>query len=1364
MVQDPQGYLWLGTRNGLCRFDGYRFQVYHNNQEGNNRLPHSNLIRHLYQNPNGLLWIRFFGEVYSCYDTNQGRFVDYSPNGKDPRKLRECTILKNGETWLWRNGTGALRVVYQDGKVNSLMFTEEAGLLGSNSVHFITQDSGGHVWVGTSKGLTLVDRKGGKIIMGDKNILSEITIGKVLYFIETNGSVYQTTGDGRITQCFDAPAHGITLNDMREVVRAGHSILILTRGDTYEYDTRQHTLTRSEILQAPDGYIYVDNLGNYSVFDLDGYMHYFDADGNKTTLKVFEHSIQRESYGLAKVSNDGKGRLWISTQGNGLFIYDMKNRDVQHFKNIDDSRNTTTGSNIINHLLDHNGNLWVTIDNQGVERVSIVGEDLERIIPANSFSKSRASEMLTLSREPDGSFLTSNHAHEVLRVSRTDNGWQSEVLFDVGDDNCRSTLHAADGTIWAGTDYHGLRIGDRWYRHQKDDDQSLGGDHVLHLYQDKKARVWVSCASGGLDLAVPSEKGYTFRHFFDRNGLGRKIITIYECPHGDFFAGTDRGIIRFRPDELLADSSRYTTYFDTNEDNWFDIHNIQELPDGRIVYASTGAGIYVSDSRNHASLSTFRHYTIADGLPDMTCASMCVDTDGMLWIGTQWGLARFNPQTGAINRYHLSANTLGNVFAYGYGQLLESGHLLFTTGHGLLDFNPKTVVQQKQHMPKPRVSNIFIGGVPIYELMIEDQTFNKETPIRLNHNQNTLAFHVSCFDYGNESTTEYSFLLEGVDKDWSMPSTQNTVSYSNLSPGDYTLRIRSRNTEYGNEFSESSFTFTITPPFWATWWAYLIYIIVGLLIFWVIFHSLWSQYKLRRQLELEKRMTEFKSEFFMNISHELRTPLMLIQGSSERLRTLGLVQGEAKQPVKNLQQSVNRLLRLISQLLTFNKLQNDRLHLRLQPTDIVKLAREITLSFNDSAAMRNITLTFMPTVASCEIPLDRDMFDKMLYNLLSNALKYTPDGGNITVNSRLDDSRFTISVTDTGIGIKPEQKAELFKRFARSTVAVDSIGIGLNLAYQLARAHHGELSHADNPGGGSIFTVTLPVDDTPYSTDDWATEVVNEEKENSKDVEYEFAEMPAVPLNDRRVVIAEDDNDVRQYLARELGRYFTVVAMSDGQAALDEIRREKPELIVSDLVMPRMDGIELLRRVRQDDDLFDIPFILLTAMDDARHQMQGIKSGADSYIPKPVSVELLATRCMKLLEQYDRLKKAFSKEELTPQQNPIIASDQDKKFRQILDAKIEARLSDPRLNIDELGESMNYRHSQFFTRVKEVTGMPPGEYIRRIKMDRAALMLQDETITISEVAYQLGFSDPLYFGRCFKQHYGMTPSQYRKGS
>ena len=1361
IVQDPKGFLWLGTRNGLCRFDGYEFRTYQSDRGKNTRLPHSNLVRQLFQNPNGLLWIRFYSEVFGCFDTNQGRFVSYTRDGKDPSNLKECTILPNGDSWLWRNGTGALRVVYRNGQAESLMFSQEDGQLKSDNVHFIAEDSGHHVWIATSKGMVLVEGNSGRLFFEGKNFVHYVEIDGRLLVLTSDGSIYQAMGNGQLSLSYDATAH--PLKDIRDAVRMGKRMLIVTKGDTYEYDCEQNTMQRSETLQAPNAYTYIDNQGMKSIISLDGYLYYFDQAGEMTKLKVFPGSIQRESYGQAKVANDGNGHLWITTQGNGLFIYNLKNKTLQHFTDNTIADNGLGINNITNHLLDQNGNLWMALDNQGIARATIVGKDQQRLVPEGAYQQPRASEMLTLSRQKDGQLLTSNHNHDVFLVRNEDENWEMEPLLNVGDDYCRAILRADDGTLWAGTDYHGLNIGGQWFRHSNSNTQSLANDHVTDLYQDRKGRVWVACAGGGLDLAEPSADGWRFRHFFDRNGLQRKVLSIYECRHGQMFIGTDQGIINFDPDQLTADSSRYVTHLDNNPDNWFDVHCIVELPDGRIAYSSTGAGIYISKGRQHSSMGEFRHYTTADGLPDMTCCSMALDSSDMLWIGTQCGLARMNLKTGAINSYNLSSDLHGNVYANGEGLLMDNGSMVFATANGLLNFNPMSLSQKQVSNITPALSDIFWGGKPLTESLEEGQVFDMQTKPRLKHYQNALTFLITCFNYGYESTTEYSFLLEGEDKEWTSYSTQNHVTYSNLSPGNYTLRVRCRNTELSSTYGETTYQFTIEPPFWATWWAYLIYIILGLLLFWGIAHSLWTQYKLRRKLELERRMTEFKSEFFMNISHELRTPLMLIQGSAERLRSQKMIAGEAKQPLANMQSSVNRLLRLTSQLLTFNKLQNDRLHLRLQQTDIVRLARDITQSFSDIASTRRMALNFSTTTASCEMPLDRDMFDKMLYNLLSNAFKYTPDGGEINVRLKTDEGRQQIAVEDSGIGIKPEQKEELFSRFARSTVAVDSIGIGLNLAYQLARLHHGTLTHQDHEGGGSIFIITLPKDDSSYQADDWATEVEQDTADDSKTEGEAYMEMPALPLNDRRIVLVEDDVDVRQFLTRELGRYFEVTACNDGEAALEMIRREKPDLIVSDVVMPRMDGIELLKNIRQDDNLFDIPFILLTAMDDAKRRMQGVKSGADSYLPKPVSISLLTTRCLKLLEHHERLKQSFSKEALSPQQPPIIATDQDKKFRQILDAKIEARLSDPKLSIDDLGESMNFRHSQFFSRVKEVTGMSPGEYIRRIKMERAAQILSDETVTISETAYQLGFSDPLYFGRCFKQHYGITPSQYRKG-
>ena len=1364
IVQDPQGYLWLGTRNGLSRFDGYTFQTYRNDRGGITRLPHSNQIRELYQNPNGLLWIRFYGEVFGCFDTNRGYFISYTADGKDPRQLRECTILPNGDTWLWRNGNGALRVVYKDGKAESQMFSKADGQLEADNVHFIAEDAGHHVWIATSKGLTLVKGTTGETFFKGKSFIDHVQTGQTLYLIATDGNVYQADGKGEVKLCYDAREHGMTLSNIRGVARMGQKILIITKDDTYEYDTQAASMQRSTTLQAPNAYVYPDNMGDYSVIDLDGYLSYIDRQGHVTRIRIFKKSIQRESYGQAKVANDGKDHLWITTQGNGLFIYNLKTKALQHFTTGGNPDNTISTNNLSNHLLDHQGNLWILLDNQGIARASIVGTNQLRIVPDNAEEQPRASEMLTLCRQADGTILTTNYDHQVLQADKADGEWSLQPLLNVGDDFSRAVCRMSDGSLWAGTDYHGLNVGGRWYVHKNDDPSSLASDHVTDIVQDTKGHIWVACASGGLDLAEPTADGYRFRHFFDKDGLKCKVLSVYECPHGQLFVGTDKGIVSFDPDELLEDSSRYETHFDSNPDNWFDVHSVLELPDGRIAYASTGAGLYISEGRHQQDQFSFRHYTTADGLPDMTCASMALDGGGMLWIGTQQGLARMNLSNGVINRFNLSATLHGNVYANGNGLLLDDGRLVFATSYGLIDFCPDTYRQQQTARLQPVISNIAIGGIPLHEALDEDQQLDWQQPLRLKHDQNTLTFLVTCFNYGAEATTEYAFKLDGVDKEWSHTTPQNFVTYSNLRHGTYTLHVRCRNTELSNAFGETTYTFTITPPFWATWWAYLIYIIIGVLIFGTIAHSLWSQYKLRRRLELERRMTEFKSEFFMNISHELRTPLMLIQGSAERMRSLKTLPGDAKQPMANMQSSVNRLLRLTNQLLTFNKLQNDRMHLRLRQSDIVRLSRDITLSFKDLAETRRMQLNFFTSVASYDMPLDRDSYDKILYNLLSNAFKYTPDGGEVAVRLSVQDNKVVIAVEDTGIGIKAEQRQELFSRFARSTVAVDSIGIGLNLSYQLARLHHGDLTHQDHEGGGSIFTVTLPAGDSSYQPEDWATDVEQETAEDASPNGETYIEMPSLPLNDRKVALVEDDIDVRQYLSRELGRYFQVTAYADGEEALSGIRQLKPDLIVSDVVMPRMDGIELLKSVRQDDDLFDIPFILLTALDDARRQMQGVKSGADSYLPKPISIQLLTTRCIKLLEHYERLKQAFSKETLSPQQSPIIATDQDKKFRQILDAKIEAHLSDAKLNIDELGESMNYRHSHFFARVKEVTGMSPGEYIRRIKMERAAQILADETVTISEAAYQLGFSDPLYFGRCFKQHYGMTPSQYRKGN
>lgn len=1343
MVQDPKGYMWIATHNGLCRFDGYTFQTFSHEVHGEYYLPHSNVIRGLDIDKNGLLWIRFYGDVYSCYDTNKNKFIRYTEDGKDPYGYNNMTSISNGDTWLWRRGRGALRVRSKYGQLTSKRFRTEDKSLLSNWIYFIAEDTYGRIWIANSEGLELVIGERTHTIIPSKEILSYAIVNNTFYCIDSTGGLYKISEKGQVTQI----NHNAPLSGIRSMTEMGQKILILTEGTSWEYDTRNNTMLPSLTVQSPGGYI--TNTNRHAIVDLNGDFHYIDNHGKVTSVAAFPYNILHERYGQAKAVKDSQGRIWISTQGNGFFI--CEGNTVTHHTEI-------PTLNIFNILLDAQGNIWLALDNAGLTRVTPMQGEAHRITIEGS-NRERMNDMLALYHQPGGAMLTSNHHHQVFTIDTLQGSLN--LFSEVGDDNARSLLLAHDGTLWVGTDYNGLRIGDKWYKRDRKDSKTLSNNHITHLLEDRKHRVWVACASGGLDLAVKTGNEYTFRHFFGRGGMERKIISLYERRNGDFVVGTDRGVIFFNPDELLVDSSRYETCFDDDVDNWFDVHAIAELRDGRIAYATSGSGLYITEdpvTPHHQSLKT-RHFTTADGLPDPSCTSMVVDKQGYLWIGTKGGLTRLNPTTGTFNRFYPSPVRKGNDFSWSNVISMNDGKLVFATGDGLLVFYPEKLVKVKSSIRKPIISNMYIDYAP-WNGVIE---MNNQEPIHLNHDQNTLTFSATCLDYGSESTIEYSFFLEGHEDKWTPLSGHNIVSYPALPTGSYTLHVKSRNTRGSNDFYETTFSFVIDPPVWGTWWAITLYWVVGLGIIYVILHSLLAQYSLKRSIEMEHRLTNLKSDFFMNISHELRTPLMLIQGSIERLQSLKLIGGDAKQPIKNMQSSTDRLLRLTNQLLTFNKLQNDKLHLHLQHTDVVSFTRNIVQTFSDTASTRRINITFVPQVNIIEIPVDRDILDKILYNLVSNALKFTPDGGYVDVRVKKEHGTVAIAVTDSGVGITEEQKKDLFNRFTHSPYAVDSIGIGLNLSYRLSHLHHGDLIQDDNPDGGCIFTVILPDTDSCYAPEDWATELDHHDTEMPAiEADEQFMEMSSVPLNDRRIVLAEDDPDVRDYLKRELGRFFDVVAMQDGMDALEEIKREKPNLIVSDILMPRMDGIELLKRVRQDDDLFDIPFILLTAIDDAKKEIQGAKYGADSYLPKPVSVHLLTTRCMKLLEQYERLKQTYAQETLTPQQPPIIATDMDRKFREILDAKIEARLSDPSLNVEDLGASMNFRHSQFFARVKEVTGMAPGEYIKQIKMKRATELLADETMNISDVAFRLGFSDPLYFGRCFKQHYGMTPSQYRK--
>ena len=530
---------------------------------------------------------------------------------------------------------------------------------------------------------------------------------------------------------------------------------------------------------------------------------------------------------------------------------------------------------------------------------------------------------------------------------------------------------------------------------------------------------------------------------------------------------------------------------------------------------------------------------------------------------------------------------------------------------------------------------------------------------------------------------------------------------------------------------------------------------------------------LRNRINVEKQLTEYKLVFFTNISHEFRTPLTLIQGALEKIQRVTDIPRELIYPLKTMDKSTQRMLRLINQLLEFRKMQNNKLALSLEETDVISFLYEIFLSFGDVAEQKNMNFRFLPSVPSYKMFIDKGNLDKVTYNLLSNAFKYTPSNGTIILSVNVDEGKQTlqIQVSDTGVGIPKEKQNELFKRFMQSNFSGDSIGVGLHLSHELVQVHKGTIEYKDNEGGGSVFTVCIPTDKTVYSEKDFLVPgnvLLKEADGHAHHLLQLSEELPdseklAVPLNKRKVLIIEDDNDIREFLKEEIGAYFEVEVAADGTSGFEKARTYDADLIICDVLMPGMTGFEVTKKLKSDFDTSHIPIILLTALTSPDKHLEGLEAGADVYVAKPFSFKLLLAQVFRLIEQCEKLRKKFSSEPGVVRP-ALCNTDRDKEFADQLVAVVEKIYSQYNISIDEFAQMMGMGRTVFYKKLRGVTGYSPNEYLRVVRMKKAAeLFLTERDLTVAEVSYKVGINDPLYFSKCFKAQFGVSPSAYQKG-
>lgn len=1373
IYQDSKGFIWMGTLNGLSRYDGSSFVTYRP-ERGDKLSLADHRIWDLEEDPHGFLWIFTIADLVSCYDLTQECFVDFTGTGDYEQRYSHRLTDHDGNIWLWHKGNGCRKVSYKDGKFSSTIFKKELKNLPSDHVSYVYEDASHRIWIGTNQGVALVEEEQSRTIIADHNAARIEEDGDTLYFLSWDGkiAIKQPNAEGA-TLC--QLGSGRSTVNLYGAMRLQQEWVIFTDLGSHLFDFSTHQVSRYAALPIKQAQVQSDNRGNFWLYNQTGRVWYVNAQTH--AIKSFQlmppekvKYIDQERYHIV---HDSRDIIWISTYGNGLFAYDLKSDELQHFEsNID--RFNHIPSNFLQYIMeDRSGGIWVSSEYTGISHITVLNEGAKRIFPEDEKRSDRSNAVRMIKRTKDGKIWLGTRRGGLYTYDAELGGLERSQHFD---SNIYAMEEGADGSLWLGSRGSGLNIDGEWYKYRAGDSLSIGNNNIFSLYRDSKDRMWVGTFGGGLSLAIPEKGTYRFRRFLNDSYGQRQIRVIEEDRNGWLWIGTSAGVHLCHPDSILRDPNNYQVFsFGNGKLRSNEIKCIYQDSKGRIWIGTSGKGFSMCAPDGNYDNLRFTHIDSSDGLPNDMVQSIIEDEEGYLWIATEYGISRFNPDTHTFKNFFFSASALGNVYSENCGGVSHEGKLLFGTNHGMVVISPDQITGKEVTLPQVSFTGLRINGITIHPDDVDsplDKSLIYTDELKLKYFQNSFVIDFSIFDYSATNSTKYTYRLENYDKAWSIPSSLNFAAYKNLVPGSYKLRVKACNSVGVWNEEEATLMIVIRPPFWKTTWAFLLYALLTCALLYLAFRLVQKFNTLRNRIQIEKQLTEYKLVFFTNISHEFRTPLTLIQGALEKIQCRGKVPKEMGDSLKVMEKSTQRLLRLINQLLEFRKMQNNKLALSLEETDVMAFLYEIFLSFNDAAESQQMDFRFLPSVASYKMFIDKGYLDKITYNLLSNAFKYTPNGGRVFFSVKVDEEarQLIITVADSGVGIPKAKQNELFKRFMQSSFSGSSVGVGLHLTHELVNVHKGSITFRENEGGGSIFTVTLPTDTSLYEENDFLiphNALLREEQTSATSTEesaeeLQLPELPTTPLNKRKVLIIEDDNDVRAFLQEEIGQYFEVVAEADGPSGLERARQYDADLIICDVLMPGMTGFEVTRRLKNDFDTSHIPIILLTAMSSPESHLNGVESGADAFITKPFSLKLLMARIFKLIEQREKLREKFSNDPsmIRP---AICTSEKDKEFADKLQRIMEQQIGNAEFTIDEFASMMGLGRTVFYRKTRGVTGYAPNEYIRIVRMKKAAELLSENRYKVAEVSYQVGINDPFYFSKCFKKQFGVSPSAYVRG-
>lgn len=1416
-LKDRDGFIWFGTWYGLCCFDGVKFKTF-NKQEYNSDVP-PRKIQRIVEDKNGYIWVKtidrklyIFNKVTESFHAVYDDMKNYSEN---IQVIKLQSTAEGDILLLTKDKNLLLASVDGQGQVDIKILFDSRDEINKHDYrlkHHVLCETEEYIsWVGTDykvatvrKGEELASRPADFItnkIKSENQFTSFFEDGKKVWVGEDSGVFYSIDAKtGMVNRYVLSDIKGAISNLM--VTPAGCVYLSVAGQGTYEYDLTDRKLQKlnTEMNDAQVSYAFIDQYDKIWFHENEKALIYYDPLNR--TSKRFPFTMSGKITTLYAEDAGERGLFFLSPAGEA-WVFDRENLTMLSINEMKQVANDKAGQQFYHLFLDGDGVLWLSSAVEGVYCINFPKKqfNLNSLLPSPTVAKENNTQGIrALFQAKNGDIWVGTRWKEVYRM---DKSGEIKHVFASGNEMIGTVYHVMEddkGNLWFSTKGDGLvkavpdakaPQGFRFVRYMHDAavPSSISGNDVYFTYQDSRKRIWVGSLDGGLNLLCEEDGVITFKNKYNgfKNypsyGLYMEVRNMIEDNEGRMWVGTMDGLMSFKSDFAEVEQITFETYRGENRVSYADsdVYALYKDELSQIWVCVFGGGLskmIAYDEQTHRP--SFKSYGLEDGLNNDVVMSIVEDDNGNLWFATEKGLSCFDKATGQVRNYDKYDGFPGLEMEENTALKTMDGELWLGCKQGILSFSPDKLETQRFDY------STFIVGCQISNRDIRsftdqpiiDTSITYADRIVLNHNQSMFTLEFAALNYNNQNRVSYKYILEGYEKEWHYNGKNRIASYTNVPPGEYVFKVQTLDEANPGLESFRELTVIILPPWWASWWAYIIYMIVAIALLVIAIKLSLFMIKVKNDVYIEQKLSELKIKFFTNISHELRTPLTLIQGPIQELKEKENLSPKGMQYVELMEKNTTQMLQLVNQILDFRKIQNGKMRLHVSLFNLNDMVSSFEKEFRVMAEENEVSFTFQLPGEDIKVWADKEKLGIVVRNIISNAFKFTPSGGSIYVTMGMseDGEHCYVRVEDSGVGIPQSKLAEIFDRFSQAENArsayYQGTGIGLALSKEIIGLHHGEI-YAESPEGkGAIFVIELQLGKEHYKAgevdfymgEDAASAPVAElaaaDAEEDEAAEKEQAIDSSLPT----LLIVEDNKDLCNMLKLQLEDKFNIYVANDGVEGLKKVHLYHPDIVVTDQMMPNMDGMEMLQRIRKDFQISHIPVIILTAKGNDEAKTKAISMGANAYITKPFSKDYLIARIEQLLNERKLFRERVwqQPEEHQEEQDSYeqFLVKKDVQFIEKIHQVIEENLDNSDFNIDTIASTIGLSRSAFFKKLKSLTGFAPVDLVKEIRLNKSIELIKNSDMSISEIAFAVGFKDSGYFSKCFRKKYDQTPREY----